>query len=326
MTRVRSPLSVRRGFVYVCVAATAWGTGGAAASMLYQASGLGPVAVSFWRFVCGALLLAAALPFTARTARAARASRTARGGRGWVLSLMGLGMAVSQAAYFAAIAEIGVATATVITLGASPLVVAAGARLLLGERLGRTGAVSMAVALGGLALLIGPGVPAAPATGASPALGVGLALLSAVTYGGVTLLSRAFPADPYGTALWSFVVGAALLLPVAAAHGLLPGGATAETLVLIGYLGAVPTALAYGLFFVGLAAVRATTASVLSLIEPLCATALGVLIFGERLTVPGVAGATALLVAVTCLAPRAPDAGKDRGGPPSAPAEETRRR
>ncbi len=305
MTRVQSPLPVRRGFVYVCIAAAAWGTGGAAASMVYQTSGLGPVPVSFWRFVCGALLLAAALPFTARstTSRTTARIATARRRRGMLL-LVGLGMAVSQAAYFAAIAEIGVAVATVLTLGASPLVVAVGARVLLGEQLGRTGAVSMTVAIGGLLLLIGPGVPAAPTPGASPALGVGLALLSAVTYGGVTLLSRAFPADPYGTALWSFVVGAAVLLPVAAVQGLLPGRAAAETAALIVYLGAVPTALAYGLFFVGMSAVRATTASVLSLIEPLAATALGVLVFGERLTPAGVAGATALLVAVTCLAPR----------------------
>ncbi|MEV5408969.1 DMT family transporter [Thermopolyspora sp. NPDC052614] len=308
MTRVQSPLSVRRGFVYVCIAAAAWGTGGPAASMVYQTSGLGPVTVSFWRFVCGALLLATALPFTARAAQPGAASPVgpAPRRRGMLL-LIGLGMAVSQAAYLAAIAEIGVAVATVITLGASPLVVAAGARVLLGERLGRTGAVSMTVAIGGLLLLITPGVPAAPAPGASPTLGVGLALLSAVTYGGVTLLSRAFPADPYGTALWSFVVGAVVLLPVAAVQGLLPGRAAAETAALIAYLGAVPTALAYGLFFGGLSAIRATTASVLSLIEPLAATALGVLMFGERLTPAGAAGATALLVAVTCLAPRRPE-------------------
>jgi DME family drug/metabolite transporter len=288
MTRVQPALSVRRGLIYVCVAATAWGTGGAAAALLHGASGLRPVPVSFWRFVCGAILMAAmcrVLP----TAGAPFPGRR-RWGR---LVRFGLGMAVSQAAYFASIAESGVAMATLITLGTSPLVVAAGARLLLGERLGRTGILSMAVALGGLVLLIGPG----SLSGA----GAGYALLSAVTYGGVTLLSRAYPEDPYGTALWSFVIGAVALLPVAVAQGLLPGRDLVASVALIGYLGAVPTALAYGLFFIGLSAVRATTASVISLIEPLGATAIGVLLFGEHLGPAALAGGAALLVAVTCL-------------------------
>jgi DME family drug/metabolite transporter len=268
------------------VAATAWGTGGAAAVLLYGISGLSPVPVSFWRFVCGAILMAALSWAPSRSGPVTRR----RWGR---TAAFGVGMAVSQAAYFASIAESGVAVATVITLGASPMVVAAGARVLLGERLGRTGMVSMGVALGGLVLLVGPG--------ATSAAGVGWALLSAVSYGGVTLLSRAYPEDPYGTALWSFVIGAVALLPVAAFQGLLPGRDPVASVALIGYLGAVPTALAYGLFFVGLSAVRATTASVIALIEPLGATAIGVLLLGERLTPAGMAGGAALLLAVTWL-------------------------
>ena len=43
----------------LCIAATAWGTGGAVAAILYDTSRLGPVAVSWWRFAGGVLLLAA---------------------------------------------------------------------------------------------------------------------------------------------------------------------------------------------------------------------------------------------------------------------------
>ncbi|MFC4531166.1 DMT family transporter [Sphaerisporangium dianthi] len=302
-------VSVRRGMLYVTAAAAIWGTGGPAAALLYQVSGLGPLAVSFWRFVFGALLLFAA------------ARLPGLGGHrpAWpVLLLAGAGLAVSQAAYFGAVATSGVAVATVITLGASPALVALGARVLLAERLGRRGAVSMGLALAGLALLVGG------PSGAS-ALGVALALVSAVAYAGVTLQSRhagrsqapaaprgtaiAAPADgaasageAYGRAMWGFAVGGALLLPVAAAEGLVPSGGEAASVALLGYLGAMPTALAYSLFFAGLASVRATTASVVALLEPAGATVIGVLLLGERLPAASAVGAAVLLASVALLA------------------------
>ncbi|WP_236145978.1 EamA family transporter, partial [Verrucosispora sp. SN26_14.1] len=48
-----------RGVSYILIAAVAWGTGGAVAAILYDISGMGPVAVSFWRFAGGVLLLSA---------------------------------------------------------------------------------------------------------------------------------------------------------------------------------------------------------------------------------------------------------------------------
>ncbi|WP_248958314.1 DMT family transporter [Sphaerisporangium perillae] len=297
-------VSVRRGMLYVTIAATIWGTGGPAAALLYRLSGLGPVAVSFWRFVFGAGLLFGA----------ARLLRLGGWRPRWSgLLTVGAGLAISQAAYFAAVAASGVAVATVITLGASPALVALGARLALAERLGRTGAAGMVLALTGLLLLVG-GPSAVSATGA------GLALLSAVAYAGVTLHSRASarpdastqPApvaeragavrEAYGTAMWGFAAGGVLLLPLAVVEGLLPSGGEVATVALLGYLGAMPTALAYGLFFTGLSSVRATTASVVALLEPAGATAIGVLLLGERLTAASAAGTAVLLASVALLA------------------------
>ena len=45
-----------------------------------------------------------------------------------------------QTAYFASVEATGLAVATVVTLGAGPVLIALGARLALGERLGRGGA------------------------------------------------------------------------------------------------------------------------------------------------------------------------------------------
>ncbi|GAA3507547.1 DME family drug/metabolite transporter [Streptosporangium album] len=286
-------VSVRRGLLYVSIAATAWGSGGAAGALLHRAGALGPVPVSFWRFACGAALLLLATRLFG-LGRAGGPGRTAGLGR---IVVTGMAMAVYQTAYFAAITESGLAVATVITIGATPVFVAAGARLLLGERLGATALGAVALALTGLAMLTLDGGSATFSVA-----GVGWALLSAAGYAGVTLLNRARPGEPYATAMGGFVVGGLCLLPVALVQGLLPQGDPLVSWSAILYLGAVPTALAYGLFFTGLAAVRATTASVISLVEPVGAAAIGVLLLGERLTPQAVAGAVLLLAAVGLLA------------------------
>lgn len=208
----------------------------------------------------------------------------------------GVAMAVYQTAYFAAIAESGLAVATVVTIGATPVLVAAGARLFLGERLSTAGLGSVAIALTGLVMLTFD-----DGSAAFSALGIGWALLSAAGYAGVTLLNRASTDEPYATAMGGFVVGGLCLLPIALVQGLLPSGDLLASSAIIFYLGAIPTALAYGLFFAGLAAVRATTASVVSLVEPVGAAIIGVLLLGERLTPLAGGGGILLLAAVALL-------------------------
>jgi DME family drug/metabolite transporter len=110
-------------------------------------------------------------------------------------------------------------------------------------------------------------------------------------------------ADPVVVTAWAFGLGAVLLLPFALATGILPHTAhPAEMLAVLGYLAAVPTALAYPLYFAGAAAVRAATASVIMLIEPVSAAVLGVAMFGEPLTAATVGGGVLLLSAGTALA------------------------
>ncbi|CAM5399541.1 hypothetical protein SFUMM280S_05236 [Streptomyces fumanus] len=69
-----------------------------------------------------------------------------------------------QTAYFAAVRSTGLAVATVVALGAGPGLIALGARLTLGERLGRGGTAAVAGALAGLGVLVlgGGGATVAP--------------------------------------------------------------------------------------------------------------------------------------------------------------------
>jgi DME family drug/metabolite transporter len=63
-----------------------------------------------------------------------------------------------------------------------------------------------------------------------------------------------------------------------------------------------PTAAAYVLFTIGLRRVPATAAGIVSLLEPLTATLLGLVAFGESLGAPGSAGAALLLASLVLLA------------------------
>ncbi|MFE3770136.1 DMT family transporter [Streptomyces sp. NPDC059122] len=300
-------LPVGRGLAYVSLAATAWGTAGAAAALLYQGSGLGPVALTFWRTFGGLLLLLAV--------RAARRHRTGSATgtgplptetprrRATRVAVTGIALAVFQAAYFASVEATGLAVGTVITMGAGPVLIAIGARLTMGERLGAGGVLAVGGALSGLLILVLGGEGA---TTVRPA-GVGYALLSAAACAVMTLATRRFGrgggSDPYASTISAFAVGALCVLPLAAAEGLWPHlHDLGRSLLLLVYIAAIPTALAYGLYFAGLAAVRAATASVVSLIEPVSAAAIAVLFLGERLTTSTAAGTAVLLTAVAALA------------------------
>ncbi|MGW3465710.1 EamA family transporter, partial [Streptomyces olivaceoviridis] len=128
-----SGLPVGRGLLYLIVTGAAWGTAGAAASLVYRTSDMGAFALSFWRCALGLALLSAGRllrPAGRRPAPARPLRRTLTRALA-----TGLGLAVFQTAYFAAVASTGLAVATVVTLGAGPVLIALGARLLLGERL-----------------------------------------------------------------------------------------------------------------------------------------------------------------------------------------------
>lgn len=299
-------LSVGRSLFYLVVAGVAWGTAGAAASLVYRVSDIGPLSLSFWRCVGGLVLLLGALALRRRRATtAAVPSSAVEPRRRRLIRVLGtgVGLAVFQSAYFAAVEETGLAVGTVVTLGAGPVLIALGARLTMGERLGASGLFAVVGALAGLAVLVlgGDGATVRP-------LGVAYAVLAAAGYAAITLLTRWLgqdggKADALSTTAWAFAVAAVCVVPLAAAEGLLPHTAElAQVLWLLLYVAAVPTALAYALYFAGAAVVRAATVSVIMLLEPVSAAVIAVVLLDERLTAATVVGTLLLLAAVVGLA------------------------
>ncbi|MCO5996953.1 DMT family transporter [Actinoallomurus rhizosphaericola] len=295
-----APRSAPRGLIYLAIAGSTWGTTGAAVEVVYRSSDLGPMAISFWRFLTGMALLVAA-----RTLRRSRRPRTPQPVRRRVLlpTGTGIGLAVFQTAYFGAVRDTGLAVGTIVTLGAAPVFAAGGGRLFLGERLGRDGFLAVGGALAGLAILV-----LGNQQSVVRPVGVGLALLSAAGYAVANVLGRwtgrhGTGENPYTLTVWSFGIGAAIMLPFAWGEGLWPHTAhLGRVLLMILYVAVVTTALAYPLYFAGAAVVRAATAAVVMLIEPVSAAVLAVVLLGERLTVATVGGTALLLAAITGLA------------------------
>ncbi len=278
------------GLWFLVFAGTLWGTGGLTGSLLAAHSGLSPLGVAAGRLSIGGLLLVAVALLTRRPLPTGRRSWTR-------IVVIGLLAAEFQGTYFAAVAVTGVSLATLISIGATPLLILI-AEAVTGRRRAGTRALAVAgLALLGLALLVG--VPSGGRDLTTMLAGAGLALLAAAGFATMTLVGSRPVAgldDLISTGL-AFTLGAAVLTPAAVVTGLSFEESPAAVGLLL-LLGVGPTALGYAAYFRGLRTTSAGTASLMALLEPLVGTALAMLLLGDRLGLPGLAGAVLLIVAL----------------------------
>jgi len=299
MSAASSPARLR-ALGLIALAAVSWGTTGAVTTLLVARAEATPLVVGAARVLVAAVLLLAA----ARASRWRRACATGglrpAPGDGWRCVALGACMAAFQATYFTAVTRAGIAVTALVAICSAPIMIAALAALLLGER--PTPRLTLALVLGvaGTGLLVV--APAAGTTAPRPLSGVVLALGSGLAYALYVVLAKAVVARtaPLTLAALTFAVAAALTAPALATPG--AGRQLALGWPWLLYLGAVTTAGAYALYTMGLRHVSASAAGVASLLEPLTATLLGVILFGERLGVAGWAGAVLLLIALVLLA------------------------
>lgn len=281
------------GLGLIALAAISWGTTGATMKLVALDSPMSPLLVGFFRVAIAApclLLAARALGGPLRL--------PLPGDRVRVL-IAGLAMGSYQVCYFWGVAKTSVAVGALIAICSAPLMIVVLAGVLLGERVTPTTAAALGAGITGTALLtVGPhglGVlPPGFLGGVLLALGAGLSY--AVYAVMVKDVVARFP--PLVLAALTFSVAALALTPALAAERV-AAGPTAW--VLLGYLGVVPTALAYILYTIGLRTTPVTVSGILTLLEPLTATLLGVVFFGDRLGWIGTVGAALLLGAVGLL-------------------------
>ena len=288
----RPSASPSPGVIALVLASLFWGTTGTAAS--FFPGNVSPIAVGASTMAIGGILL---FVVSARGAIAALADRRARP---W-LALGAVGVFVYPLAFYSSMDLAGVAIGNVVSLGTGPVFAALLEWLLERRRPSRLWALCTAGAVVGIVLLAAGGdVAHAPAVGP----GVLLGLVAGLSYALYTYCSsRGIRAGrpPRAVMGGMFGLGAVVLVPVL----LLVGGPLLQswqTVEIASYLAVGPMFVAYLLFGIGMRTLRSSTATTITLLEPFVATALAVLVVGERLQPLGWLGLALILIGVTVLA------------------------
>lgn len=284
----------RSGLLAVAAGSVLWGTTGVVVRSVHATTGLSAPAVGCYRLAVAALVLTLVRPRA--VLRGLRAARR----RPWLLLASGAGLGVYQATYFLGVHRAGVGIATLVSLGIAPMVTTTAVALHRRRCPDAGSLLILLAALTGLVLVALPGLQ--PGGTGSAALGVLAALVSGTGYGLTVLVNRRLAAevDTLTMTVATAAAGAVVLVPAALAGGpvLVTDGSALAGLL---YLGAVCTALAYGLFYAGLRTTTGEVAVVVTLLEPLAATVLGVVLLGESLSGVAVFGGGLMLISVTVL-------------------------
>lgn len=287
-----------RGLLLIALAGVIWGTIGPAVQLVHDGSGLAPSTISAYR----AVVAVTALVLVTVATRRFRTS--------WVLArrewrrvvVIGLLTAAFQLLFFVAVVATGVSVATVVCLGSAPVLL-----LVLGgvqrRRLPAAGRiVTVLVALVGLVLVsVAGGIERhAP----NPTLGILAALASGAAYAFSADISAALSQrlDILTVTVATISVAGAVLIPGGLAWAHLRGDALTTTngssWLLIAYLGLVTMTVAYALMYTGLRTTPSGTAVVATLIEPVTALLIAVLVLGEHLSPAGLVGAVLIVAAI----------------------------
>lgn len=290
------------GTAAVALAACLFGTLGPASRAAYDA-GLTPLAFSFWRGAIGAVALAALLGFLHARGRD-RVRWLALPPRALVALLLAGGTSlVLNFAVFSAFERTSIALA-LLGFYTYPALVAGVAVALGEERLTRTRAVALALALAGMAVVVLGG---ATGGGAFDALGFGLALLAAAMQAVYVLLGRrGFRAIPSEEATFGVIGVTALgFLGLVLATGAgdvaalpLRDPAALPPLLWAGIAGASVPAL---LFMLGIRSIGPTKTSIVALVEPVFGTLLAALLLSEGLAPVQLGGGILVLAAAALL-------------------------
>lgn len=290
----QTPGTIRYGSIAILLAVLCWGLLGVM-SRVAMADGTPPLTVAFWRAAIAAAL------FTVHAA-ATRAEPLRRADRPAAAFLGVAGVAVLYYAYLNAIEQGGVALSSILMYSA-PIWVAIGGRIFFHERVSARAAAALSLTLVGVAI-----VALASGTGDvrwSPGA-VGWGLLSGAMYALYFLVGRRlFSRNASSRVMaWALGVGAATMLPFVPFQPLSRsawGG--------VAFLAVVCTYAAYLAYAEGVKRLPSARAATIATLEPVIAVVAAYVVWGERLSPLGLAGAALVIAGVLLSA-----AGESRTG------------
>lgn len=267
-------MAIRRsGSLLIAVAATLWGSIGVVVALLFRQIPSNPL-------VIGALRLVIAVPVLWLWHwRVTGHWRITMPRAHWLIACVGgIAFAGYQVSYFAAIPRIGVAMGVILNICSAPIFTLVLGRIVLGERSTWRQLGAMACAIAGVVLVVMANNATTPVLdmGAVYAVAAGLCYSSmavasrriATVYAPATLLTAMFGVAALLLVVCVVGLGSHVVLPITAWYGVI-------------YLALVPTALSYVLYVRGLQQASATTATTLTLLEPLTSTLCAVTLLAE---------------------------------------------
>jgi drug/metabolite transporter (DMT)-like permease len=181
-----------------------------------------------------------------------------------------------------------------------PAVTAGMAVIWLRERLSRRRTLGIALAIGGVLLIVAGGTSGGGEARA-PLVGNLLMFGTVVTWGVYTMLAkRVAGADAIAVTTAVSLAGAVMLIPVALAEGSVGSlpSITRDSWLRIAYLGAFPSAASYLLYNRALRDLDASQVGAFTNLSPVIGVVSGVLFLGETITPLAVAGGLTALVGV----------------------------
>ena len=269
----------RTGYIELIVCGLVWGSIGV---LVKEIDVSAPVTV-FFRLALGAASVVAVWAFRGRVSEL----RIARD-RGLVV-FAGLTLAFHWVVFFEAYKRLPVAT-TILIVYVGPVLIAAAAPAVLGERLERSTLYALALSVGGIALI------AVPSSGSGDGWGYLAAAAAALTFAVVVLtLKRVSPENPpQAIVSWQLGIAALVVSPFlfgASGQEIVRAAPTLLT------LGIVHTGLT-GILYVGaLQIIKAQHASILVYLEPVTAVLWAWAVLGEQPELATVAGGALIIAA-----------------------------
>ncbi len=209
---------------------------------------------------------------------------------------MGALLTVNWLLFFTALTLVDVAIAVLLGY-CGPVFVAALNPLFTGARFDKRVIVPLLLALGGTAVIVGPG---SLSLHGDAALGATLAFASAITYALLVLNAKRLIADIDPVAYMSveYLTASILLLP---ALLLLRGPGSALEFGALATLGIVHTAITGLLFLSALQIARADHVAILTYAEPVSAVLFAAAFLGEAITATTLVGGAAVIVGGTMV-------------------------
>ncbi|MFZ2412229.1 MAG: DMT family transporter [Candidatus Methanoperedens sp.] len=206
------------------------------------------------------------------------------------LLLFAILQTATMMAYFVSLLNASVSVA-VLLLYTAPVYVTLFSPWLLKESSTKKGIIALVLSFAGVVLIVDPGKLEI----SRYSIGILAGIVAGITYAFQIMTSKylSLRYSGYTQAFWGFVIAMLILLPI----GIAPVDVVFKNIDYLVLLAIFPTIMAVSLYFNGLKKVRAQSASILGLIEPVSAVILAVLILGEQISTPQIIGGVLILAA-----------------------------